>query len=176
MVKSLLDNLVGPEPVDTESQARGSVSCGCVYCTQLNEFLADSSQSVGTLPIARTEREHLKYEIKSAGIDCKCEALPGDSPCTLMTKAPSPQHVENREAWVSRQETAYNLLRKMEKSHLEQLLGPDYSLFLGLERTIHPPAAPQPVARMKRKVSDTDIVDLGGKKKNLKITSLFTEK
>lgn len=39
LFKSLLDNLVGPEPVDTESQARGSVSCGCVYCTQLNESL-----------------------------------------------------------------------------------------------------------------------------------------
>lgn len=94
-----------------------------------------------------------------------------------MTKAPSPQHVENRKAWVSRQETAYNLLRKMEKSHLEQLLGPDYSLFLGLERAVHPPATPQPGAGMKRKVSDADIVDLGGeKKKNLKITSFFTKK
>ncbi|UPK95002.1 hypothetical protein LCI18_005937 [Fusarium solani-melongenae] len=176
LVISVLDNLVGPEPVDTESQARGSVSCGCVYCTQLNEFLADSSQSVGTLPIARTEREHLKDEIKSADIDCKCEAVPGDSPCTLMTKAPSPQHVKNREAWVSRRETTYNLLRKMGKSHLEQLLGPDYSLFLGLERTVHPPATPQPGTGMKRKVSDTDIVDLRGEKKNFKITSFFTKK
>ncbi|RSL56074.1 hypothetical protein CEP51_014459 [Fusarium floridanum] len=177
LVKSLLDNLVGPEPVDTESQTRGSVSCGCVYCTQLNEFLADSSQSIGTLPIARTEREHLKDQLKSTGIDCKCEAVPGDSPCTLMTKAPSQQHVENREAWVGRQKTALDLLRKMEKSHLEQLLGPDYSLFLKLERAVDPSSAPQPVARVKRKLSDTDIVDMGeGTKKNLKITSFFTKK
>ncbi|KAL6360232.1 hypothetical protein LRP88_05935 [Fusarium phalaenopsidis] len=87
------------------------------------------------------------------------------------------EHVENRETWVSRKETAYDLLRKMEKSHLEQLLGPDYSLFLDLQRVVDPSAAPQPVARAKRKVSDTDIVDLGGeKKKNLKITSFFTKK
>ncbi|RSL55050.1 hypothetical protein CEP53_007247 [Fusarium sp. AF-6] len=177
LVKSLLDNLVGPEPVDTESQTRGTVSCGCVYCTQLNEFLADSSQSIGTLPIARTEREHLKDQLKSTGIDCKCEAVPGDSPCTLMTKAPSQQHVENREAWVGRQKTALDLLRKMEKSHLEQLIGPDYSIFLKLERVVDPSSVPQPVARMKRKVSDTDIVDMGeGTKKNLKITSFFTKK
>ncbi|EEU44646.1 uncharacterized protein NECHADRAFT_84627 [Fusarium vanettenii 77-13-4] len=179
LVKSLVDNFVGPEPVDTESQTRGSVSCGCVYCTQLNEFLADSSQSVGTLPIVRTEREHLKDEIKSAGIDCKCEAVPGDSPCTLMTKAPSPQHVENCEAWVNRKKTAYDLLRKVEESHLEQLLGPGYSLFLDLQQEVDPSAAPQPVAvaKAKRKVSDTDIVDLGrGKKKNFKITSFFTKK
>ncbi|KAI8714265.1 Fe2OG dioxygenase domain-containing protein [Fusarium sp. LHS14.1] len=179
LVKSLIDNFVGPAPVDTESQARGSVSCSCVYCTQLNEFLADSSQSVGTLPIVRTEREHLKDELKSAGIDCKCEAVPGDSPCTLMTKAPSSQHVENCEAWVNRKKTAYDLLMKVEKSHLEQLLGPDYSHFLDLQREVDPSTAPQPVvvAKAKRKVSDTDIVDLGrGKKKNFKITSFFTKK
>ncbi|RSL47007.1 hypothetical protein CEP54_013604 [Fusarium duplospermum] len=177
LVKSFLDNCVGPEPVDTESQTRGSVSCGCVYCTQLNEFLADSSKSTSTLPIARTEREHLKDQIKAVGIDCKCEALPGDSPCTLMTKAPSQKHVENREAWVGRQKTALDQLRKMEKSHLEQLLGSNYSLFLDLERAVDPSAAPQPVARPKRKISDTDIVDLGaGSKKNFKITSFFTKK
>lgn len=31
LVKSLLDNFVGSEPVDTENQARGSVSCCCPY-------------------------------------------------------------------------------------------------------------------------------------------------
>lgn len=176
LVKSLLDNLVGPGPVDTESQARGSVNCSCVYCTKLNEFLADSSQSVGTLPIARTEREHLKDEIKSAGVECKCEAVTGDSPCTLMTKAPSSQHVKNSEAWFGRKKTAYDLLRKVEKGHLEQLLGPDYSLFLDLQREVDPSAAPQP-AKAKRKVSDTDIVDLSRReKKNFKITSFFTKK
>lgn len=175
LVKSLLDKVVGPKPIDTESQARGSVNCSCVYCTQLNEFLADSTQSVGTLPIARTEREHLKDQIKLADIDCKCEALTGDSPCTLMTKAPSQQHVENCEAWVDRKKSAYDLLRKMEKGHLEQLLGPGYSLFLGLQREVDPSAAPQPVAKAKRKVSNADIADLPGKK-HLKITSFFTKK
>ncbi|KAJ4328039.1 hypothetical protein N0V84_001569 [Fusarium piperis] len=176
VVKSFIDNWVGPEPVDTESQARGSVSCCCSYCTQLNEFLADPSQRTGTLPLARTEREHLKDELRSAGIDCKCKAVPGDNPCTVMIKAPSLQHYENCDAWVHRQWSAHKLLKELEEGYLEKLLGPDYSLFLDLERTVKRPAKPQPVARVKRKASDTDVANLRGEKKNFKITSFFIKK
>lgn len=92
-----------------------------------------------------------------------------------MTKTPSSQHFENRDAWTHRQLGALKTLEELEEGHLEKLLGPDYSLFLDLERAVKPP---KPAVKVvKRKASDTEVVDLeGDRKKNFKITSFFTKK
>ncbi|KAK4161767.1 hypothetical protein QBC43DRAFT_380518 [Cladorrhinum sp. PSN259] len=106
------------------SLVRPTVSCSCMDCMLLNNFLASATQKVDRFPMGKNRRDHLQRRLEQNMIDCTHATERKGSPHTLVVTKTWKADAEKRDAWNKRRRKAVEEIGGFRKKDLKDLLGP----------------------------------------------------
>ncbi|KAL6360247.1 hypothetical protein LRP88_05951 [Fusarium phalaenopsidis] len=176
-LKAYLERYVCREPVYNGNFVRPLVSCNCIDCERLNEFLADPACEVGRFAVNKQRRGHLHRKLQGAKIDCTHETERVGSPQTLVVTKTFRMVAAWLQTWMARRTEATKQLVHFDQNKLKKLLGDEYTAIINMdcilsaETKARQPLAETgqasslrgPVVRAKRKLpEDIDVIDLTG--------------
>ncbi|KAM0435127.1 hypothetical protein ACHAPT_003216 [Fusarium lateritium] len=176
-LKAYLDKYVGLEPVYDGNLTRPLVSCSCIDCEHLNDFLGDPTREVGRFTVNKQRRAHLHQKLTGARIDCAHETERVGSPQTPVVTKTFGQVEGQRQSWAARRTEATMELVRFKQENLKKLLGDEYTAIVNMNRILAAGTTARqslaetgqagssrgPVAGEKRRLSSyggVDIIDL----------------